>query len=110
MRRIIIHKLWPKYNGIVMATQAQAKDLTMTEFENTSANQEVFDSQMFKVLVKDDGSALFNNNKRIQELEEKLCQHQRRKLRKTREDWQRQPKWTSAQPSGAHQDRNKDDN
>ncbi|XP_018723033.2 uncharacterized protein LOC108957181 [Eucalyptus grandis] len=63
MRRIIIHRLRPEYNGIVTATRGWVNEPILTELENILANREALDKQIPKVTIKEDESALFSNKR-----------------------------------------------
>lgn len=59
MRRIIIHGVNTKYNGLITATRGWANEPTLTELENILSNQEALDKQMSGVSLKEEDTALF---------------------------------------------------
>ncbi|KAL3732252.1 hypothetical protein ACJRO7_028997 [Eucalyptus globulus] len=91
MRRIIIHRLRPEYNGVVTATRGWANEPTLTELENILANQEALDKQIPKVSIKEDESAIFSNKRGFKGQNRNRAGARDGKPWKNHGDWRRQP-------------------
>ncbi|KAI6695143.1 hypothetical protein NL676_022853 [Syzygium grande] len=88
MRTIIIHGLKPEYNGIITTARGWATHSTLTDLESILANQETLDSQMSKISIKREESALFNDKRGFKGQRRTGANNKDGKSRKSYVEWQ----------------------